>query len=460
MARFALYPNDAGVTLLDEQRIVYRQPGYAHLEGLELTLGNAAFRKARIDPRGIQHRYWSELSVEPLSDRRFEHLSAADLVSRQLEELWSETGGAGHDLVIAVPGAFSKERLGLLLGIAADLGIPVAGMVDAAVAATRREYQHAVPVHVELGLHNASLTRIGQSGAASAERTDILEDCGLYAMYDIWLRVVAEAFVQQSRFDPLHAADTEQMILDQLARWVADASHQSSVVLELSYGGLDHRAEIEALALISAAAPIYQTISSRLRALFRAGETPALQVTDRVARLPGLADQLKARVGGEVFALDAGATARGALARLHDARAGDGAVSLRRQLPWDQAPFAVEADESEAASVGVPTHLLFHHTAYPIGEGSLVLGSQPEASGSNGSRAVVLDAEMPGLSRRHCSLKLAGGKCVIEDHSRYGTFLNGHRISGSTVLQVGDNLRVGSPGFEFLLITTDESHGA
>lgn len=460
MARFALYPNDAGVTLLDEQRIVYRQPGYAHLSGNDLSLGNSAFRKARIDPRGVQHRFWSELSVEPLSDRRFEHLSAADLVSRQLEELWAEAGGAGHDLVIAVPGYFSNERLGLLLGIAADLGIPVAGMVDGPVAATRREYQNAVPVHIELGLHSATLTRMSQSGMAASERTEVLDDCGLYAMYDTWLSVVAEAFVQQSRFDPLHAADTEQMILDQLARWIADASHQSSVVLELSYGGLDHRAEVETLALVNAVAPVYQTIASRLRALFRAGETPALQVTDRVERLPGLADQLKARVGGEVFALEAGATARGALARLHDATPGSGAVSLRRQLPWDQAPFSVEVNASEEAAVGVPTHLLFHNTAYAIGDSPLVLGSQPNAAGDDGMRPVVLDGEMPGLSRRHCSLSLAGGKCVIEDHSRYGTFLNGHRISGSTVLQVGDNLRVGSPGFEFRLITTDESHGA
>ena len=460
MARFALYPNDAGVTLLDEQRLVYRQPGYAHLDGDALSLGNTAFQKSRIDPRGIQHRFWSTLSVDPLSDRRFEHLSSADLVSRQLESLWAEAGSGNHDLVIAVPGYFSNDQLGLLLGIAADLGIPVAGMVEAPVAATRREYQNAVPVHIELGLHTATLTRMNQSGSASAERTELLDGCGLYAMYDTWLRVVAEAFVQQSRFDPLHAADTEQMILDQLARWIADASHQSSVVLELSYGGLDHRAEVETLALVNAVAPIYQTIASRLRALFRAGETPALQVTDRVARLPGLTDQLKARVGGEVFALESGATARGALSRLRDVSADGGAVSLRRQLPWDQSAFSVEAADSDEAAVGLPTHLLFHHTAYAIGDRPLVLGSQPASGGEGEIRPLLLDGEMPGLSRRHCSLSVSGGKCVIEDHSRYGTFLNGHRISGSTVLQVGDNLRVGSPGFEFLLITTDESDGA
>jgi len=51
------------------------------------------------------------------------------------------------------------------------------------------------------------------------------------------------------------------------------------------------------------------------------------------------------------------------------------------------------------------------------------------------------------------------GQCIVEDASRFGTFLNGHRIDGSTVLQVGDSLRVGTPGYEFHLITTDESHG-
>jgi hypothetical protein len=51
------------------------------------------------------------------------------------------------------------------------------------------------------------------------------------------------------------------------------------------------------------------------------------------------------------------------------------------------------------------------------------------------------------------------GQCVLEDYSRYGTFLNGHRIEGSAVMHVGDSLRIGSPGYEFQLITTDEQNG-
>ncbi|MFQ6004275.1 MAG: FHA domain-containing protein, partial [Woeseia sp.] len=85
----------------------------------------------------------------------------------------------------------------------------------------------------------------------------------------------------------------------------------------------------------------------------------------------------------------------------------------------------------------------------------LVLGSQI----AEGERTVPLPTAMPGVSRRHCSVRSENGQCVLEDHSRYGTFLNGHRIDGSAVLQVGDSLRLGSPGHELQLIALAESHG-
>ena len=180
-----------------------------------------------------------------------------------------------------------------------------------------------------------------------------------------------------------------------------------------------------------------------------------MQLTDRVARLPGLADMLKARVGGEIFVLEPGATARGALARVRDQAGASGNISLIRQLSWDKAAATVEDNVAGNVQTGTPTHVLFGNRAYLIGSSLLSFGS--EQSGTD--RVLVLDTGMPGVSRHHCSLQRKNGQCVIEDFSRYGTFLNGHRIDGSTVLQIGDSLRVGSPGYEFLMITTDEESG-
>jgi hypothetical protein len=442
--------------LLRGERIVYREPGFALLDDRDLTTGNEAFANARIHPRRVQHRYWSNLETTPLQVQRFSHLSAADLASRQLEQMWRAGGGNAGELVVAVPAYMDTKHLGLFLGIAGELKLPVVALVDAAVAATRRHYKDAVPVHIDMGLHATTLTRLSQPGQAQLERVEVLQDSGIYALYDIWLNVLAEAFVQQSRFDPLHTAETEQMLLNNLAQWLAQAAHHERVQLELQYRGIRHDAEIESLALIGAAAPVYQPIASKLRALYRAEDTPAIQVTDRVARLPGLPEMLKARVGGEVFVLEPGATARGALARIREISGRGSSVSLRRHLPWDQSEVAVERDEMARLHAGVPTHLLFGSKAYTIAASpALVLGSQSDG----GERTIALGSDMPGISRRHCSVSLRNGQCVLQDHSRYGTFLNGHRIDGSTVLQVGDSLRVGSPGYEFHLITTDEAYG-
>jgi hypothetical protein len=449
----AAHINDAGIAVLDAGRLYYREPGFALLDDDELVTGMAAFEQARIKPRRIHNRFWAHLTTEPMADVRFQHLSAADLVSRQLEQAWQQVGDRQRQVALAVPAYMGKENLGLLLGIAGELDINVVALVDAAIAATRREFKGAVPVHVEFGLHSASLTRIAQGAQAQVDRAEVIEDCGLLALYDAWIRVIAEAFVQQSRFDPLHTADTEQALYNRLPGWLAEASGADKVMLDVEYQGISHHAELESLELLAAAAPIYHTIVSNLRAIYRADESPALQLSDRAARMPGLADILKARVGGEVFLLEPGATARGLLARCP--QPAGGAISLVRHLPWDQAAVEVAAVNSEIHA-GQPTHLLFENTAFALDKSALTVGSQA----SDAERCIEVPQDMPGVSRRHCSLQFENGQCVVRDFSRYGTFLNGHRIDGSAVLQVGDRLRLGTPGFELRLITTEADSGA
>lgn len=448
MTLLAAHLNDAGLLFSDGDRILCREPGYALLRDDGLVTGQAAWANASLEPRRIQNRYWANLSTEPLPDSRFRHLTAADLASEQLAALWRRVAKPGARLALAVPPFMSKDALGLLLGIAMELEIPVAGMVDAAVAATRREYAHAVPVHVDLSLRTTLLTRLSQDGQAQLEKTAVVEEAGILDLYDIFLRTIAETFVQQSRFDPLHAAETEQALQDGILDWLAVAASRDSVPLKVEYRGITHEAEIESLELVAAAAPVYQTIVSNLRALFRAGETPALQLTDRAARIPGLAATLKARVGGELFVLEPGATARGLARRCPEHRPGS-TIVLVRHLPWDQARIAVEATAGETGAR--PTHILLGDRATPIGEQPVVLGTRP----ADGERWLDLGQEVPGVSRRHCEIAADSGACVVTDRSRYGTFLNGHRIDGSAALQSGDVIRVGTPGVELRMIRVE-----
>ena len=454
MSLLAAHLNDAGILVLNDEKILYREPGFALLDDDRLVTGAAAFASASLKPRWMQFHFWSELDTAPLPDRRFHHLSTADLVSRQLEQVWKTVSAHGDSLALAVPSYMTNENLGLLLGIAAELEIPVVAMVDSAVAATRRRYEHAVPTHVDISLHVTLLTRLLQEDQIQVERSAIVEDAGLLALLDNWRKVIAEAFVQQSRFDPLHTAETEQMLQDRMPEWLVAASSTEKISAEIDYRGITHRIELESLELIAAAAPVYQRIVSNLRALYKAEDTPAIQLTDRAARMPGLAETIKTRVGGEIFILEPGATARGLINRCPDERR-SGAITLTRHLPWDQAAVQVQTDETGITG-GQPTHLLFGHKAFSLRGEPLVLGTQPD----EGERWLDLQLEMRGVSRRHCVVSASNGQCVLTDHSRYGTFLNGHRIDGTAVLQTGDLIRVGSPGFELRLITAEQDSGS
>ena len=453
MGLLAAHLNDAGILVVNDEQILYHEPGFALLEDDHLITGADAYANASIKPRRIQNHYWSALHTEPLRDQRFNHMSAADLVSRQLEQIWQRVATHGDRLAIAVPPYMSNENLGLLLGIADELKIPIVAICDSAVCATRRHYEHAVPVHIDLSLHSSSLTRLMQEGQVQVDRTEIIEDNGMLLLHENWLKVIADAFVQQSRFDPLHTAETEQMLQDKMQDWLTQASSARRIPLQVDYRGISHRAELESLELVAAAAPVYQSIVSTLRALYKAEETPAIQMSARAARMPGLADTLKTRVGGEVFLLEPGATARGLINRCNSERQ-SGSATLSRHMPWDQSPVSVEIVAAEGG--GQPTHLLFGHNAFSLIGEPLVLGSQA----ADGERWLDLQQEMPGVSRRHCVVSSDNGQFVLTDHSRYGTFLNGHRIEGSAVLQTGDLIRIGTPGFELRLISAEEHGGS
>ena len=62
--------------------------------------------------------------------------------------------------------------------------------------------------------------------------------------------------------------------------------------------------------------------------------------------------------------------------------------------------------------------------------------------GREGCDVVVAD---PEVSRRHAHIRIDGAATAIEDlGSTNGTFVNGRRAHGATVLNVGDELRFGN----------------
>ena len=61
MTLLAAYLNDAGISVLDADRVLYREPGFALLDDKRLTTGSEAFSQARIKPRDVQNEFWFDL---------------------------------------------------------------------------------------------------------------------------------------------------------------------------------------------------------------------------------------------------------------------------------------------------------------------------------------------------------------------------------------------------------------
>jgi hypothetical protein len=126
--------------------------------------------------------------------------------------------------------------------------------------------------------------------------------------------------------------------------------------------------------------------------------------------------------------------------------------ATKNGLPFvTRIPLEAEAEPpaaATAASSPAPTHVLYEGVAHPVDPAPFLIGvAIPE-----GCRGLNLNGAPSGISRHHVTLHRAHGKLVVEDHSRYGSFLNGCRIEREAPLRTGDRLRLGTPGVEVVFI--------
>jgi len=438
-------------------------PGYALVDGHTLLTGVEAADNARLKPRLVNNRFWGELDTTPLGRPFGGDLSHADLAHAHLSTVWSHVKSGVDSVILAVPGSHSDHQLGLILGIARACGIPVDGMVDAAVAAARRPREERNLLHLDLQLHAVVLTELTQGRERVRRRVQVSEHTGLIALQDAWAKRIARTFVHHTRFDPLHVATTEQELYRRLPELLGRLCREERASLEMEAGGRVHTIEVGRRNLLDAVEEPYDGVVQLVRLLKRAGQPVSLLLSHRAAGLPGLEARF-AEVGEmRVVALPADAAVQGALNDKDAIRSRGEALPFVTRLPLEEVarePASPGAGEREARGFSPhrerPTHILHQGRAYAVTDEPFVLGVEiPE-----GSRGVVLTGDTAGISRSHCSVFRSGGRVLVEDHSSHGSFLNGQRIECRAELSVGDRLRVGAPGIEVESIAVTEDDGA
>jgi hypothetical protein len=457
---------DSGLVLArqgaDGADIVAEAPGVAVLEEQATYTGAEAARRVRLTPLLAQTNFWRSLSTATLARPSRLIQTTADIAFAQLEPLLRAHRDADEGVLLAVPAGYSREQLGLLLGIVNETGVPVAGLVDAALAACSLASAPPRVLHLDLELHQALLTVLEYSGGErpglKRSRYEILLQQGLLALQQTWMHFIAEQFVRKTRFDPLHEAANEQRLFDRLPEWLAALASEERIVLAMSFGERTLEIEAERQQFIAAAEPHYAELQRLVQSARVAGMPIELRVSHRVAALPGLLDRFRALKECTVQVAPRGAAAFGALRHEAAIRRPADALALVYQLPVASTESsATSPAEFEATPAPLrPTHVLFQGRAWRLTEQPLVIGWQVEGA----ARALRLPAAAPGISRAHCTLIRRNGAVLIEDHSTYGSYVNEERVVGRTTLTVGDRLRLGSPGVTLELIQLVNDDGA
>jgi hypothetical protein len=442
-----------GLLKIDTNR--FESPGFALPEKKRLIVGTAAERKAHLYPRQILNQFWDRLNVELLEQPNPFAQNHAEIAFEHFAHIWQSVKDHGKEMVIAVPGFYTREHLGFILGITRELSIPVRGFIPLAVAALPEQLPDGLLLHLDMHLHRCEVTYLERAQQLNRKDTIAAEGSGLSKLYRRWVDAIAEEFVRNTRFDPLHQAASEQELYDRLPGILAQLSQNSSLYFEMTGGSNIYHVSLTRDLFYSKGAPVFEEMR-RLIDRFcdryaKAGPAPILLLSDRIARLPGMRDMLSGIENAHIIELQPGAAALGILRftrPLFDHQAEDAAPFVTsRPLPA-KGSLTVDAPSRNPGEGKRPTHILYRDLAYPITEKPLIVGREK----ISGEAGIQIRHHIAGVSRKHCAIQLQENKVVLNDYSRYGTFVDDNPVKGETILQLGQTLRIGTPGETLKLI--------
>ena len=282
--------NDAEITLTRDGEQLYRQPGVADVAPKNTVLGDEARARSRLHPQQSHNEFWRRMNADPVSPQGRGVANQADLVYLQLQELRAAIGEKRPAVVVVAPSAVTNEQFAVLLGIAAEAGFDVRAIVDASVAAASRETWDGACWVVDVSLQHAILARVERVDTdhgpiVRRAAVDEIPAAGLAPLVEGWIDVVADRFVDGTRFDPLRIANTEQQVFDQLLAGI-DAG-TAEFAIEVDHYDVKRRVNVSRHVLAQKSSQRYELFARTL------GSAGTLAVSHRVLRLPGFAGFLQ-----------------------------------------------------------------------------------------------------------------------------------------------------------------------
>ena len=455
MALIALEISDTGILAaggdpprlltLDRRDTVSR--GFALPDKKKTLWGNEAARQAHLFPYRIQHHFWDQLSNAPLREPVAGAENQAELAYGHLGMLWETLKAYGNEMIVAVPTYYSRHQMGLFLGMAQELNLPIRGFFPLALASVSEPIPASNLVFLDLHLHRADVSLMMQTDQLRCKKTLTLDEQGLLMLHRAWVDALAEEFVQTTRIDPLHEARSEQALYDRLEAILHHLKGHFSMTIDLKLGHGVHAVTITRDQLVARAASFFNGVR-RLIHLLLEGDTTApadtvLLLTDRMAAVPGVEDLLADLPRSRVVTLERGAGALNLLRQRHEFEqerpaAGTHFFSSRPWQPTSAPEASAERDLSETKRQ--PTHILWGELAYAITTEPLyltVVPGAPQGGGLHITRHPPQDAPWDVTVRRQ------GDRVVLMVQEKARATVEGNDLKGESSGSLGLSIQVG-----------------
>jgi len=364
-----------------------RSQGYAWFKDDQVIFDtdkvNAPIKFCRLAPEQMNTRYWQQCEKSSIGNNAAGMRNAADILWKHISELKKQNNI--ERLVLVVPSHYQSSNLQLLLGVIQSLEINVTGIINGALLALKNKLDSdGRIVHLDVQLHQTAASYIDvKSGIAKLGDVEIIQSVGIQAMHDALLKTLQAHFIQNDRFDPLHNAETEQQLFDNLSDIALQVNQSAKAVVNVEFQNQLYSTSIDDKIWNNALTPFTEQLLAsgskaehafiQMNASFDPRALPQL-IAPKVtllkdlllSKVPSLSNQDNANDGLEY------------ITEIKVAKAANKAIEKKVALqPELQSKVVKKAAKNISTSLkGIATHLLQSGVAIPIVQAHLKMENQ------------------------------------------------------------------------------------
>ncbi len=431
--------SDAGIQVAIDNELVKTSPGFAVLDGGNLLVGEEAMQNARLLPRWTNNRFWNQLNTDPIANSTHEVRHHADIAFAHLESIWLPFKNDVDQVIVLVPAFYNQPQLGLLLGMAKECGIPVAGVADSSLLGASEQTIRPLTLHLDAHLHRITLTQLNEANSLTRKNVVTIAETGLFTLWDRWANIIADQFIQTSRFDPMHEANSEQALFNQLPEWIKNLRGRRSNPFELDLGAINHKVSISSDQLLAACTQIYPKIVQAIRSEVPAGESASLLLSHRFNGFPGLMDSLSLIQNIEIIELAEEQIINSTYALSDKIIPANGAISHVVSLPRSVSTKKQQTVKSLDSQR--PTHLL-------VGDHAVAIGRSYPLSRYGFSTSPSVKPDEPV-----CTLFTRGDNLYVDVHVADAFLINGKPPQDNNPVYTGDTISLDDTTVRFISVT-------